>query len=181
MKSTFRTALCLFAATLLFAGCGAKADWQKYDAEDAGFSVLMPSKDVEVESNTASTVAGNIEIYMYSVSLSKAYYMIAYNQMDFLEDAELTDSDMNDILEGGVEGALNTFPDGEFIYKRNTTLSGHPGIEYRAEGTKNETEMVIFGKVYLVGTRLYQVMVTTVKGDANNPDIAKFMDSFKLI
>jgi hypothetical protein len=181
MKSSIKIALCIFTAALFAAGCGARADWSEYKADDAGFLVLMPSKDVKVESNTASTVAGSINIYMYSVSLSKAYYMVAYNQMDFLEGADLADSDKNDILESGVEGALNTFPDGEFIYKKNIKLNGHPGMEYRAEGTKNKTEMVIFGKVFLVGTRLYQVMVTTLKDDAGNPNIRKFLDSFKLI
>ena len=181
MKSTFKIALCLCAIALFAAGCGAKVDWQEYKAEDAGFSVLMPSKDVQTESSATSTVAGPILINMYSVSLSKAYYMVAYNEMDFLEDADLSDSDRDDILEGGVEGALNTFPDGEFIYKRDVTLDGHPGKEYRAEGTKNDLKMVVFGKAYLVDTRLYQVMVTTVKSDANDEGIRKFMDSFKLI
>jgi hypothetical protein len=57
----------------------------------------------------------------------------------------------------------------------------HPGKEYRADSTKNDMEMVVFGKAYLVGTRLYQVMVTTTKSDANDESIKKFMDSFKLL
>lgn len=181
MKSALKIMATLVMFVALFAGCGAKPDWQEYKSEEAGFSVMMPGKDVEVQSSSTSTAAGPIMIHMYSVSLSKAYYMVAYNEMSFLEGIELTDSDKDDILEGGVEGAIGTFPDGEFVYRRDITLRGHPGKEYRADGTKNGMEMVVFGKAYLVGTRLYQVMATTTKSDANDENIKKFMDSFKLL
>lgn len=179
MKSASKIVLCLLAVALV-AGCGG-VKWTEYTSDDGGFSVMMPGKDVETEKTTTYSEAGPIDLYMHSVSRNDAFYMVSYNDMDFLEDIQMTAADMNDILEGGVEGSKSTLPGGKFIYRRNTSMSGNPGKEYRIEGTKDDLDVVVFGKVYLVGTRLYQVVVTTLKSNAESEDISKFMNSFRLL
>lgn len=179
MKSASKIAVFLLAVALLVSCGGVK--WTEYTSEDGGFSVLMPSDKVDTEKSTQYTEVGPIDLYMHSVSRDDAFYLVSYNDMDFLEGIKMTSADMNDILEDGVQGSKNTLPGGKFIYRRNTSMAGNPGKEYRIEGKKGDLEVAVFGKVYLVGTRLYQIVVTTTKENAESKDIPKFMESFRLM
>ena len=172
--------LCLFFLALAAScGKGDKAKWTEYTSEEGNFTVLMPNPEIETEQSTQNTAAGPVEVYSYSTFKGTTFFMVKYNDMN-LGDVELTGADKQEILESGVDGALNAYPDGEFIYKRDITLDGHPGKEYRLEGTKNDLELVTFGRIYLVDSRLYQTVVTATYNEAGDESIAKFLNSFKL-
>jgi hypothetical protein len=144
------------------------------------YTVMFPGSDVEESAETTPTLAGPIDIHMAMVTLDEAAYIVSFNEMDFLEGIELTSQDEDDILSDGVDGAVESFEDGDFVYVKDISIGGNPGKEYKARGRAQGMDMVVMGRAYLVGTRLYQLLVTATEKGLVKDDVEKFFDSFEL-
>jgi hypothetical protein len=60
-------------------------------------------------------------------------------------------------------------------------LDGHPGREFQVDGfTADEKPSHHFCRLYLVGNRLYNVIVIVPEENANAPEVNRFLDSFAL-
>src|SRR5262249_46059582 len=81
-------------------------------------------------------------------------------------------------LDGAREGMVRN-ANAKLTNASNITLDGkHPGREAQADLPVQNG--VLRARIYVVGTRLYQVMATGTKSWADSPDVTKFLDSFAL-
>lgn len=164
-----RTMLAVIA--LFIFGCLQNATFTEFVSEEGGFSVSMPGTPTE-ETQSIPTEAGDIEIHMFSIESGSTAYLVGYS--DYPPDViEIVDSDM--LLDSARDGAVG---DGALLSEKSITLGDYPGRELTVE-TSDEGIMV-YARVYLVGNRLYQVVVST-GDDALTEEMRGFLDSFKLL
>lgn len=69
----------------------------------------------------------------------------------------------------------------ETIAKRSTVLGGHPGRVMIQRRILSGPKLLVYSRLYLVGRRLYSLVVSTLEEGGIPEDVVKkFMDSFKL-
>lgn len=123
-------------------------------SEAGGFRVELPGTPKE-QVRTADSPLGPLEFHIFVVTHGGATYSASYNE--FPEAIALSEPDR--ALEGGVEGALKNTK-GKLLVKRDIAIGGHPGKEFtsRVPGLLGTTQSYR-ARIYLVGTRLYQVVL----------------------
>lgn len=164
-----RRLILAFMALAVF-GCMQTATFTEFVSEEGGFSVSMPGTPTE-ETNTSSSAAGDIDMHMFSLRSGGNAYLVGYSDYppDLLEGIE-----PDDLLDFARDGAVSG---GTLVSEAPITLNGHPGRDLTVE--TSEEGMKIYIRMYLVGNRLYQVIVSTRDGDLTE-DMSDFLDSFKL-
>lgn len=159
---------------LLLAGCGDKKEetggWTKVTSKDGGFSVLMPKQPTK-SSQEVNTKAGPTTLHMYMVEYPSMAYAVMYNSVPG------TIADPEESLDRARDGAVKSFG-GVLVTDRKITLEGNPGREVRVKGGK---DMMITFRHYVVGNKLYQLMVSYPEGYDASDQVKKFMNSFELI
>lgn len=70
----------------------------------------------------------------------------------------------------------------DILHKRVVTLpGGHPGRVLIVRRDISGTPLRVYSRIYLVGRRLYSLIVSTLDvGGVSEKVVKKFMDSFKL-
>ncbi|MBT3362408.1 MAG: hypothetical protein HN929_09605 [Chloroflexi bacterium] len=172
MKRKILVFILATAIAVTMTGCGAAA-WEEYTSTDGSFSVQMPGTPVE-ETDSLDTVVGNIDIYAFSVENSDAAYAVVYSDypQSMIDQSNVQDM-LDDACSGAVEGAQ-----GSMNSQTSITYSSYPGREINLT-TSNDT--IITQRMYVVGNRLYQLLIETEAGDASSSNVAKFLDSFELV
>ena len=145
-------------------------DWKTYSYPADGFSASFPSQPAE-QKQSVQTDAGSFELRTYlAASASTALYI---GVCDYGEAARGSDPD--EVLEGAQKGAVSNV-NAHLIHSKKVTLGTYPGVAFEAETQGSH----FFGRIYLVGTILYQVFVAPAPGEAF-PETTRFLDSFQLI
>lgn len=94
----------------------------------------------------------------------------------------ITSDDSTEYIDNGFDGEISllvktlqgTTPSGF----KNISINGFPGREYEVE-MKSMNALVTI-RMFLVNNRLYSLLVGTLKENAGNSNICKFLDSFTL-
>jgi len=150
------------------AGCGQLPARGLYRSEAGNFGVALPGTPRETRQ-----VAGTVPIHAVTAEDGAGVtYNVTYNDLP----ADLATS-------GKADGVLDRTTSGLAAAGRNKVvdsqalrLLGHPGREVEFEsGTRRGTS-----RIYLVGPRLYQVMVVA-PGPTLPPAAEAFLDSFRLL
>ncbi|MBL0099546.1 MAG: hypothetical protein IPP49_05395 [Saprospiraceae bacterium] len=66
---------------------------------------------------------------------------------------------------------------GEIVYQSDSPYGMYPGIIYRA--TYNKNDAVIKSRMILMNDRLYILQVYTISSKSLNPEMNRFLESFK--
>jgi hypothetical protein len=158
----------------LLAGCG--GSWTEFSSTDGAFSVLMPGTPTE-QTQTQDTDWGPIEVHMFTVEQGDVAYLVGYNVfpaavIQAVSPAQLLDS----ARDGQVETVKGTLLSEEVI-----TLDANPGrdLEIQVEGEDGTSSLR--SRLFLVGDRLYQLVVAGPKGQSTSSNTIKFLDSFELV
>lgn len=70
----------------------------------------------------------------------------------------------------------------DVLHKRSTTLGGNPGRVLILRRNLSGTPLRVYSRLYLVGRRLYSLIVSTLDvGGISEDAVKKFMDSFKVL
>lgn len=144
--------------------------WKTYSFPAEGFSISFPTQPVE-QKQTVPTAAGSFELRTYlAASDTVALYV---GVCDYGDAAKGGDPDA--ILEGAKNGAVENVH-AHLINSKKVSLGIYPGVELEAaaEGAH------LFGRIYLVGSILYQEFVA-LPSDRPYPDTSRFLDSFQVI
>jgi hypothetical protein len=80
-------------------------------------------------------------------------------------------------LDGAGKGMMMNLPGSKLTSEKKITLGRYPGRDY---AVKLGDQADMRGRVYLVGNRMYIVLVKGAKGFANSPDADHFLQSLKL-
>lgn len=169
------TLICCAVAVLLLAGCQQASDWQEYKSTEGRFSVLMPSVPEE-RKQTVNTPVGPIDQHVAILSPDKnTAYLASY--ADYPESAT-QGVKPDQILDGSRDGSVANIQ-GKLLSELIITLGDYPGREIRVAFPDDIHTMRM--RIYIVGSRLYQVGVLTTKENVSNNSVTKFLDSFKLV
>ena len=173
MKSTVKRGWVL-AALFLFVLAGCKpVPWTEFKSADGNFSVLLPGTPT-ADVQTINTKSGPIEIHFFTLSTKNAVYSVSYSDYP----ASLFDTTpIKSILDGARDGAVKN-SQGRLIDEADIALGTYPGRALNVESSGGTN--VMKAHLYMVGHRLYQVIVVTGKRGASSPDLTKFLDSFQL-
>lgn len=148
----------------------AAEEWKTYNFPAEGFSASFPAQPAE-QKQAVQTDAGSFELHTYlAASDTVALYV---GVCDYGDAAKGGDPDA--ILEGAKNGAV-TQVHAHLINSKKVSLGVYPGVELEAgaEGAH------LFGRIYLVGSILYQEFVA-LPSDRPYPDTSRFLDSFQII
>ena len=175
-RTAVRLLIALLAGAALSCGC-TPSTWREVDSPDGGFRILMQG-DPRVANNVLDTPLGKINASWYSIEANDSAFGVGY-------------ADYPEAVTRGTPRELFTVVRESWVKRISGTLQGdgtdikldnqYPGMEFIALGKLNNRDAYVRGRFYLVGNRLYQVVVFGTKSAMPISDINQFLGSFKLV
>lgn len=136
------------------------------------FKAKFPSKPKQTNKKAAG-----VDITMYAVGSKDGGYMIGIAGLPIPK--EETKEMIQTRLDGARDGAVGNVG-GKLQESKAITLDKkYPGREFTATIEKPK-EGILRARIYLVGTRLYQVMLVGTKEFAMSKEADAFLDSFQI-
>ena len=167
------TALALLAFAAVPAAAARPAPWKEFRSAQGGFVVLLPGEP-SFDRKAMATDFGSIDMHMYTVTTDSMYCSVAYYDVPTGVNKS-ADVLLDDTCSGFLKGASLT----EKAERRAIALGAHPGRELIGESA--DGSFLLMARYYLVGKRIYLVMVGTAIADASKPEIGQYLDSFRLV
>jgi hypothetical protein len=133
---------------------------------------------VETVTRTETPI-GQIDLHSFTLERERYSYYIAY--VDYPIPG-ITYANPVGALEGHLRQALDSH-NATLVTKRDMLSGSAIGIEFTAvvfSGSEFVTSSAVFGRVYLVGARLYQIIVVAPT-NAEGANSRKFLASFQWI
>jgi hypothetical protein len=160
--------------TLGCAGLLPKLSWQSFTAPDGSFTVQMPGTPQSSNQTVAVNRADgggvlNLQVTGYMVDVKNSAFMVLY-----FDIPANTPYDVG----AGIQGMADAWG-GKVLSKSDATLGGHRATAFSTTMTK-PTSGQCHGRLAVVGTRVYVVVVGSTYRQASDPDVVKFLDSFAL-
>ncbi|TAE58741.1 MAG: hypothetical protein EAZ76_06940 [Nostocales cyanobacterium] len=158
-----------------------KSIWSVFSSAEGGFRILMPGEP-QFTKQQVKTKTGEVDVNLFSVERKGegTKYTVAYidypqEYIDLLSKRNL----VAQAIDTGKKTALDKAK-GSIISEEKITLDGYEGkeVNYTKPG-----DIVVKHRIFLVGTRLYQVTAETTKEKQKflTKSISGFCDSFKLL
>ncbi len=160
---------------LLLAPAIGEPKFQEFNSKDGGFKVLMPGKPVE-RIQEQKSAAGILKFTMYIVDLGQmASYIAAFN--DF-PDKVIEALPVAKHLDNCRDGNIKSF--GKLISEKKITFGRqkHSGREILLE--KADKTAQYRARIYLVGNRLYQIVLVGPREVVQADTATKYLESFQL-
>lgn len=144
-----------------------------FRSKDGKFSVTMPDKPTE-KTNKVKTAAGEVEAHLFLVNQKDGTLLVSYSDYP----AVAADG-VEKVLAGVVEGNVKSLK-GKLASEEKITLGTkkHPGREIRVEVP--DSKRLYRAKLFLVGNRLYQVVVLGSDEFAKSKPVEDFLKSFAI-
>jgi hypothetical protein len=172
LKAKLFLVLSAFLFIALLAACK-PGRWREYSNQEGKFSVLLPGKPDETVQNV-DTAAGAITTYRYQIDSNNTSFAVAYT--DYPADL-ISLSNPEELLNEAREGALSNIQ-GKLLEEQQVKVNGFPGRHLRIESSGSK--MMLEARIFLVDSRLYQVLAAYRTGSVEDREITKFLNSFKL-
>jgi hypothetical protein len=103
--------------------------------------------------------------------------MAAYN--DYPEFV-VSSSDVGNMLDGARDGAVSNVG-GTLLSENQIRLQGYPGRELWIEADVDGQEGLARARIFLVGRRMYQILVAGPKSQFPSQDAERCLNSFLLV
>lgn len=151
-----------------------EADDDLYYSEDGKFKVKFAGEP-KVSSDIVPTDVGDIEMmsFLYEKSITEAY-MVAYSDYP---TAMVEQSSVKDMLIGAKNGSSGNMGITSFDLDEEVEMDGNPGMYFKGNANSIYAEY----KIFLVGSRLYQIAILRDGSYATPERSDEFFNSFKLV
>jgi hypothetical protein len=153
-----------------------QTQWQSYTSSDGSFEVLLPSTP-QTMTQSMPLESWSLDLHVLIAQDATEEYMVVYSDYPdgFIERLSNRDALLEGVQQGFVQGMEATV-----LSDRALSLERYPGREIRYSTERGVTGIARF---YLVGKRLYQVVVRNGEGGSQNltQSAQQFLDSFELI
>ena len=161
-----------FVAVLILSAAGCTPAMKEYSNADGKFKAQFPGTPKE-----QSQAQAGIPTKMFGVEEKDGAYMISYTDMPFPGDMPqaLIDQSLDGSVEGMIKGGGGTKTGSSSI----KLADKHPGRSIDADVPGKGG--IMRARIYLVGKRLYQVLVVGKAGFVKSDTATKFLDSFELL
>jgi hypothetical protein len=164
--------LFLFAIGAVSVGAEDKVKLEEFTTNIGRFKVLLPGLPKKSEIDTESDFGKGV-LHMYTVGVNKTMYGVNYADYP----AKIKKVSIKQVFDSSRTGAVANLK-GKLSSEKDIKLGDHPGREIQIEVAGKRLFRV---RVYLVGQRLYQVVVFGTKEAATSKLADRFLDSFKLV
>jgi hypothetical protein len=161
------------ATAFLAAGCGLfkPKEFKEFSDAQGGFRVLMPGTPTPKTESAAG-----IKLMTWSIEETNGAYMVAYADMPI--PANEPEAQLQNRLDGARNQAIANIQ-GTLKQEARVTMGGRwPGRDITASFMNGKGLMR--ARVYIVQTRLYQVVVVGTPSWAGSANATKFLDSLAL-
>lgn len=152
-----------------------QTQWQNYTSSDGGFKVLLPSPP-QTMTQSIPLESWNLDLHVFISQDATGEYMVVYSDYPdgFIERLSNREALLEGVQQGFVQGM-----DATVLSDRDLSLGQYPGREIRYSTEQGVTGIARF---YLVGKRLYQVVVKDGEGELESliQRNRQFLDSFDL-
>ncbi len=171
------TKLDLFVFILLIAylisGCQ-QSSWKEFSSSNGAFSILLPKFPSE-ETITEDSDLGPIVLHLFTVEQNGIAYIFGYS--DYPE--KILQIPIDTVLDGACNGITEN-AHGKVINQSPIMLENkYPGRELKVESV--DKKLIAQARIFMVGQRQYQLIVSSPKEKATSQNISKYLDSFKLL
>lgn len=178
----FKRFIGLFIITVLFiSACSSKpaipvensSSVEKFVSEDGKFAINFPAEP-DVSQESVPTDVGEVQMYifLYEESVTKAF-MVTYS--DFPSEL-VAGTDAKGLLVSSKEGQLQTLINPIIDEESDIDINGNPGVYFKA----NDGSFYLVAKIFLVGNRLYQLLIMRDGSYPSEEETKSFIDSFEL-
>lgn len=174
-----------FFLTITFISCiQGNSKWFEYKSKSAGFILEFPFAPKSINQTlNAENMIMKLEILSadcQKLPNSNNYtYMATYYKYPEKFFDNYTDVIYNQFFENTINGMVNSSIDGKLIDKQIITFDNFPGRQIRMK--VNNGAAIITAKFILANKTMYILHVTTDITKDRNPDVDKFLNSFKLV
>jgi hypothetical protein len=143
--------------------------WVRFTSDDGRFSVLMPEAP-EDKAETVQSEHGPYTTHLFIVRDTTSVYLIGWVDYDpsfnFNRQSEM-DANRDNFVKG-IQAKL--------VSTRSLTIDGYPALEFTAE----TADRIFKSRVYMVGRRLYQIVIGSPKDLDDSANLNRFFNSFKI-
>lgn len=176
-----RKSLIILISLLLafcLSACNRAPQPRELKSEAGRFSVMTPTP-LEEMVQSLQTQGDQIDLHIFSGQLGDTGYFVSY--WDYPPGLIQPDK-LEKMLDASLDGSVAKVS-GRLIRENRLTLMGHPGLEMVIEtGSQTGPEARrLQGRLFIVGDRMYQVMVVAPKDQKNRPETEAFLQSLKLL
>lgn len=151
----------------------AAVKWHPYRSEAAGFSIQMPGKPTEQPRAKPDDPC----FVICEIGDDESYAVACHGGSGFA--AGVAKVGASKALKVVRDSALRDAPGLVVRSEKEITLDGHPGLEVVADNPQKNS--VTFYNIYIVGDRLYQLVVGVPRGAEHSTTVLKFFYSFRLL
>ncbi len=165
----------VFAVAALARAGDAKSGGVKFRSQAGKFTVVMPAEP-KPQTQQVPTPLGPLDVHMFLVDQGDRAYLVGYSDYPA---GSVSDENRAEVLEGAVNGSAQSLKGAivskeKFTLKRRTVEGREIVIEF------GEPKMLYRARVFLVGSRLYQVVVLGPASFTNGAAARAYLGSFKL-
>lgn len=167
------TAWCLGLVMALAGSTAALAQiWTEFRPEGGRYYVLMPGAPERSTEPVPLPDGRSVQMFQAVIETPNAAFLSTY--VDYPPEL-VTGSSPDKLLDNVRNGSSKGHT---LRNEKRLTIAGNQGREYvivRSNG------VILVTRAFLVGNRLYQIIVAGRAGIEQNPDTAKFLESFRLL
>jgi hypothetical protein len=175
MQTQRVSSLFIVAVVLLLSACAPQVDWKEFSSTKGRFSVLMPGSPTADHDTEDYPGAGEIGLFSYILRAPSAEYAVIHS--DF-PNTFIQKMSADQFLDMARDEILLRFGGWLASEKKVMLDNKHPGREL--EMTVEEEHITVLSRLYVVGQRIYYVMVAMPSTAMSVQDAARFLNSFKL-
>lgn len=168
-----KTILIFIFFLLVLAGC-VESDWLSFSTYEGGFSIEAPDNFMEKEI-VVESIIGPLKFKIYLLELDRIVYLVGFSDYP---DSIFQVKTPDELLDYAGEEAIKNLK-GNVLSESKLSLGKHPGRELVIGFPEQETEQRL--RLYLVGSRLYQLTVLTPKFLLEQSEPDRFFNSFRLL
>jgi hypothetical protein len=146
--------------------------FKEFKSAAGGFTAQMPGNPKQQSQN----IPGGGILTAYLVEERDGAYMVGYSDIPIAPNE--SEAQLQNRLDGSRDGAVRNL-NATVVRDVKIKLAGkHPGREIEANLPQNKG--VMRARFYIVGSRMYQVMVLGTRAWVGAPTVTAFLDSFAL-
>jgi len=159
----------------------AQLEWKKFSPQGQPFVVSVPGEMKNGEKKILTEVGDLHPItWMYQGTKDDANFIYSVSYVDYPGDTFHKDSIdlVDEFFEASIESNIKSLG-GTLVYKSESPYCQYQGVIYRA--SYNDNGAVIKSRMILVKDRFYALQVYTLSEKSLNPEMDKFLNSFRLV
>ena len=161
----------LFSYELAKGKINAPKGFHEFTSAEGKFRVEMPGTPTQ-----ETVYAAGFPLITFRVEEEDGAYGVAYADIPMIQG--ISSTQLSRALDSARDGMISNVH-GKFLGESKIRLDGkHPGREVRAELPIKDG--LIKGRLYVVGSRIYMVMVTGLSNWVNSANAKRFLDSLEV-